>query len=247
VTATEKARATVAGASRYDCEIDMASQSTHARVVRFVGEGTRVLELGCATGYMSRVLGQRGCSVVAVEIDAEAAVHAAEHCERVIVGDIEELDLARELGDDRFDVVVAADFLEHLKDPLATLVAVRAFLKASGQVVASIPNVAHASVRLALLTGRFCYTERGLLDRTHLRFFTRDSTEQLLVDAGFAITVFKRQERSPEASEVSYDQEAVPAGVREALTNDPDASTYQFILVATPVVSATLETHGMWP
>src|SRR5438105_13748046 len=90
--------------SRYEAEIDLESDSTHARVVRLVGSGKRVLELGCATGYMSKVFHEHDCEVVAVEIDEEAAVRATEFCERVIVGDLDALDLAAELGDDSFDV-----------------------------------------------------------------------------------------------------------------------------------------------
>src|SRR2546429_8213358 len=102
---------------RYDFDIDMASRSTHARVVRMVGKGKRVLELGCATGYMSRVFRDRGCRVVAIELDANAAARASEFCDRVIVADIDRVNFAQELGDSLFDVVVAADVLEHLKNP----------------------------------------------------------------------------------------------------------------------------------
>jgi 2-polyprenyl-3-methyl-5-hydroxy-6-metoxy-1,4-benzoquinol methylase len=210
----------------------MSSQSTQARVIRLVGEGQRVLELGCATGYMSHVLRDRGCRVVAVEIDRRAAARAAEYCERVVVGDIERIDLARELEGETFDVVVAADVLEHLKDPLRTLRRVGSFLSESGRVVASLPNVAHGSVRLALLTGRFPYGEVGLLDRTHLRFFTRESVEALFGDAGFAITHLERQEAAIGQSEVPFDRDTVPDAVLESLASDPEALTYQFILVA---------------
>src|SRR3990172_4331800 len=95
----------------YDAEIDPDSDTTPGKVVRLVGTNKRVLELGCATGYMSRVLRDRGCQVVAVEMNPKMAERAAEFCERIIVGDIEQIDLARELGEDSFDVILAADFL----------------------------------------------------------------------------------------------------------------------------------------
>jgi 2-polyprenyl-3-methyl-5-hydroxy-6-metoxy-1,4-benzoquinol methylase len=232
--------AATAESCRYDCEIDVNSDSTHAKVVRLVGTDKRVLELGCATGYMSRVFRDRECQVVAVEIDPKAAERASAFCERVIVGDLDQIDLAQELGEDRFDVVVAADVLEHLKDPLSTLLTVKGYLRPDGYIVASIPNVAHGSVRLALLGGQFPYSELGLLDRTHLRFYTRETMEKLFEDAGFVITHFERQEQKIDASEVLYDKTAIPVSLLEALSQDPKALTYQFIVVVYPIPRATL-------
>jgi 2-polyprenyl-3-methyl-5-hydroxy-6-metoxy-1,4-benzoquinol methylase len=221
-------------AARYEREIDVDSDSTHARVVRLVGTDRRVLELGSAAGHMSRVLRERGCSVVGIEVDPEMAALAAPHCERVIVGDLDELDLEAELGDDHFDVIVAADVLEHLKDPLAVLRRMRGFLAPKGHFVISLPNVAHGSVRLALLEGRFAYQRAGLLDETHLRFFTRESIEDLLDQAELGIAELYRQELSIDASEVCFDSEAAPAEVRRALEQDPEALTYQFVIKAIP-------------
>ena len=227
------------GALRYDVDdIDIESDSTHARVVRLVGTGKRVLELGCATGYMSRVFRNRGCQVVAVEIDREAAAQAEASCERVIVGDLDQLELTRELSGERFDVAVAADVLEHLKDPLRTVRYVKQLLRPDGCFVASIPNFAHGSVRLALLEGRLPYGEVGLLDHTHLRFFTRVTMERLFEDAGYVLGHLERQQRPIEATEVPFDREAVPAGLMESLSRDPEALTYQFVVVAYPVPRA---------
>lgn len=218
---------------RYDFEeIDLESGSVHADVVKLVGEGRRVLELGPATGYMSRAFTDRGCSVVGIEFDAEMARRAKDHCERVIVGDLDDLDLDADLGEERFDAIVAADVLEHLKDPLAALVRLRRFLQPDGYFVISVPNVAHGSVRLALLSGHFDYREAGLLDSTHLRFFTRESFEQLLDEAELGLAELHRHELNLDASEVSFDPEAVPPALREELERDPDARTYQFVVKA---------------
>ena len=154
--------------------------STHSKIVSLVPPATRVLEFGCATGYMSEVLKNRlGCTVVGIEIDRDAAALAEQHTERVIVGDAEKIDYAAELAGEEFDVVLFADVLEHLKEPADVLRRVRPFVAENGVVVASIPNIAHASVRLALLGGEFRYREWGLLDDTHLRFFTRASIQDL--------------------------------------------------------------------
>ena len=97
------------------------------------------------------MLRDRGCAIVGIELEPGAAAAAAVHCERMVVGDLDALDLDAELGEDRFDVIVAADVLEHLKDPAGTLGRLRPFLAPGGYFVISLPNVAHADVRLALL------------------------------------------------------------------------------------------------
>lgn len=214
--------------------------STHSKVVSLVPPATRVLEFGCATGYMSKVLKDRlACTVVGVEIDPEAAALAEQHTERVIVGDAEKIDYAAELAGEEFDVVLFADVLEHLKQPADVLRRVRPFVAENGVVVASIPNIAHASVRLALLGGEFRYREWGLLDDTHLRFFTRASIQDLLEETGYVVTHWLRQRLDVGETEIQVPQ--VPEAVREWLASDPEATTYQFVLRALVSDSSTAQ------
>jgi SAM-dependent methyltransferase len=180
---------------------------------------------------MSEVLKNRlGCTVVGVEIDRDAAALAEQHTERVIVGDAEKIDYAAELAGEEFDVVLFADVLEHLKEPADVLRRVRPFVAENGVVVASIPNIAHASVRLALLGGEFRYREWGLLDDTHLRFFTRASIQDLFEETGYVVTHWLRQRLDLGETEITVPQ--VPEAVREWLASDPEATTYQFVLRA---------------
>ena len=203
----------VAGAVRYAAQVDLTSNTTQAKVGRLVGYDKRVLELGPSTGGGAAALRERGCQTVGIEVDPEAAALAEQSCERVIVGDIDGLDWDAALGDDRFDVVVAADVLEHLKEPGRALEAVHRFLKPDGYLVASLPNIAHFSVRLALLGGSFPYSEMGLLDRTHLRFYTRESMERLFEDAGFVIGYLERP--AGDLPPFSYDVEDVLFELRD--------------------------------
>lgn len=227
--------------SRYDFEgIDLDSDSVHADVVKLVDAGSRVLELGPATGYMTHAFTERGCTVVGIELDPDMAAKAEQFTERMIVGDIDGLDLAQELGEERFDAIVAADVLEHLRDPLKALVELKKFLKPDGSFVISFPNVAHGSVRLSLLSGRFDYQDIGLLDSTHLRFFTRESFEELLDEAELGLAVLHRHELNLDASEVPFDIDTVPPEVRERLESDPDARTYQYVVKAKPMSEAGL-------
>src|SRR5690349_15900348 len=121
-----------AGAIRYKVDIDVNSDTAQAMVVRLTGRNRRVLELGCGPGHMSRILKDRGCKVTAIELDPIAAELASAYCEKVIVADLEQIDLAQELGGDRFDVVIASDVLEHLKDPVSVLRSVTNYVRPNG-------------------------------------------------------------------------------------------------------------------
>src|SRR4051812_48641214 len=151
-----------------------------------VPAGVRVLDVGCATGYIAAPLAARGCEVTGFERHPPSAAVAAAHCATVVVGDIESNE-DRARIDSSFDVVLLGDVLEHLVDPWETLGFVRTILSPSGVAITSIPNVAAWPIRLALLRGSFDYAEVGLMDRTHLRWFTRASAHELARAAGFAI------------------------------------------------------------
>ncbi|MGB3683217.1 MAG: class I SAM-dependent methyltransferase, partial [Rubrobacteraceae bacterium] len=220
---------------KYKTEVDLKnSNSSQSLIVQLTGPGKRVLDVGTATGYVAKALVKRGCEVTGVEINPEAAEQAEEHCKRVIVGDIESMDLAAELGDETFDVIVFGDLLEHLKEPLQTLERFKSFLNSEGYVISSIPNIAHGSVRLALLQGEFRYRTLGLLDDTHLRFFTLDSVKQLFADAGFLIDVLERTRLGIFATEIEVDRDTVPEETLDRIRKDPEALTYQFVLTAYP-------------
>lgn len=224
--------------SKYETTIDLSNRNnSHALIMEFVGSGKRVLDVGTATGYVAQALVQQGCAVTGIELDPEAAKKAEEHCERVIVGDVEGLDLRKELGEETFDVILFGDVLEHLRNPLQVLSKVRPFLSSEGYVVASIPNIAHGSVRLALLQGEFRYRPLGLLDDTHLRFFTRENIEEMFAEAGYVIAGMERTRQDIFHTEVKVDRERVTQEMLETIRKDPEAETYQFVFAGYPVES----------
>jgi SAM-dependent methyltransferase len=226
-------------ALRYHIEVDLSQENTsHAQLIRLTGRNKQVLEVGPATGYVTKVLQQRGCRVWCIENDAEAAKAAAEFCERMIVANVETVDFKSTFPDERFDVVTFGDVLEHLVDPMGVLMRVKDVLKPGGYVVASVPNIAHASIRLSLLKGQFQYTEMGLLDRTHLRFFTRESLADLFHGAGYEVRAWRRILTDAFATELELQEEDYPPYLREAARADPEAQTYQFVVSAYPARSA---------
>lgn len=151
-----------------------------------------VLEIGCAGGRFGAAFLARhpGAVYVGVELSAPVAAEAARRLPTVLVGDIEEEATVKAAAaaapPGGYAVLVLGDVLEHLRDPWRTLASLRGLLRPDGLCAACIPNVAHWSVALALLQGRWNYEESGLLDRTHLRFFTLESIAGLFKKAGFA-------------------------------------------------------------
>jgi len=128
----------------YDLTIDPeAENNTHAFVLDMIGYSKRVLEVGCATGYLTKVLTQRGCTVTGIEIDAGAAEKASRWADKVITGNAEDLGIWAGIDDEAYDVITFGDVLEHLYDPLTVLRTARRKLKPTGFVVTSLPNIAH--------------------------------------------------------------------------------------------------------
>jgi 2-polyprenyl-3-methyl-5-hydroxy-6-metoxy-1,4-benzoquinol methylase len=155
----------------------------------FVPAGARrILDIGCGEGsFAARLREERGAQVWGVELDPAAAAAAAARLDRVLTGDITAL--ARDLPDGGFDCIVMNDLLEHLLAPGDLLVTLRAKLAPGGCVVASIPNVrSFANLWNLVVHGEWRYTDEGILDRTHLRFFTRASMGRLFAESGYRLT-----------------------------------------------------------
>jgi O-antigen biosynthesis protein len=149
------------------------------------GRSLKILEAGCSSGYFGGALVAHGHDVWGVEPYEEAAKKASEVLNRVYIGFIE--DFFRNNQEEQFDVIVFGDVLEHLTDPIGVLRQSKNFLIDGGIVVASIPNIAHFSIRAMMLEGRWEYSDLGILDRTHLKFFTRDSLIDLFSESGYKV------------------------------------------------------------
>ena len=220
-----------------DVDVDLSHKnSSQTQIVLLSGRSKRVLDVGAATGNVARALGERGCRVTGLEVDPQAAEVAARFCDRMIVGDVEELDLDEAFGTERFDVVVFGDVLEHLRDPEAVLERSARILAPGGYVVASIPNVAHGSVRLSLMAGRFRYTDTGLIDRTTLHFFDRQGVEELFERTGYAVREWRRVQMDIfQPDEVELLEDDFPPDLIERIRKAPEAFTYQYVVRAEPV------------
>ena len=226
----------------YTYTTSLDSTNTAAKILRLVGERKRVLELGCSVGTQSRVLSQElGCEVTGVELNPVAAEKARKYCKAVLVGNLDQLNIAETMPGAKFDVVLCADVLEHLIDPLKLLRSLKPLLPNNGSLVVSIPNIAHSGLIFELANGSFEYRERGLLDDTHIRFFTRQSLIAMLSDAGYVIKHLERALAWPTDTEFNV-QTAKPEDrvfIDYINVHNPEAFTYQFLVQATASDSDT--------
>jgi 2-polyprenyl-3-methyl-5-hydroxy-6-metoxy-1,4-benzoquinol methylase len=195
----------------------------------------KILDVGTASGYLGKILEARGHSVSGIEVDKAIAETAKSHYASFQVADLEtyEFPYRRE-----FDYILFADVLEHLRDPVAVLRKCLPALKESGKIIVSVPNVANLVVRLSLLFGRFDYMDRGILDRTHLRFFTRRSLDRMLSQASYRVL---RVIATPLPSQIvfPFTDKKLFAPLHEALytlTRCWKAGlAYQFVIAAAPL------------
>jgi len=221
--------------SIYESKVDpLRPNDAHGISLQLVGQGKTVLELGAASGHVTKALKALNNTVTAVERDARFSKNLSEIADDVIITDLDWLDLRERLSGKKFEVVLAGDVLEHCSKPELVLLQIHDLLTPDGYVVISLPNIAHGDVRLSLLTGTFDYSDTGLLDRTHLRFFTRSSIHTFLSQSHFQVDAIFGSTASIGTTEFGPPKAGVPAEAIEFVQKDPDALVYQFIVKALP-------------
>lgn len=171
-----------------------AHQHHNPDLLEILPSVARVVEVGCSSGALAKAYKLRNpaCEYIGVEIDADYASVASETCDKVLIGDIQALlqDSSHE-EDLRGDCWIFGDTLEHTQDPWQILRLIRTRMPKRGHLCACIPNMQHWSIQLRLNQGLIHYEESGLLDRTHLRWFSRITILQLLQSTGFQINTLK--------------------------------------------------------
>jgi 2-polyprenyl-3-methyl-5-hydroxy-6-metoxy-1,4-benzoquinol methylase len=207
----------------------------------YIHEGDRVLDFGSSTGYFGKLLiDTKNCVVDGIEIDPSDYKAAAKVLNLMYSFDLDSGKWPPQLYKNKYDVLFFGDILEHLKYPERTLKNAKPLLKKGGRVLISTPNVAHLSTRLELLAGEFNYEETGLLDSTHLKYFTLRSLQKMAADSGYKIT-------NVDYSLVDFDPTVVkrllnklglkPADDFWKLVNSPEARAYQYKLVLEPLAA----------
>jgi 2-polyprenyl-3-methyl-5-hydroxy-6-metoxy-1,4-benzoquinol methylase len=205
-------------------------------VLRLIGEKETVLDIGCSSGnFGAELIKRKQCTVDGIDIDAKDVALAAKKLRKALVLNIER-DPFGPLGS-KYDTVLMMDVIEHLADPAAALRKITGLLKPGGKLVFSVPNMAHVSVRLDLLLGDLDYRDVGLLDDTHLHFYSEKTLLRVLREAGYAVDDWQ-------SVTVTYPRQLLDLKLKEAgLTASPKfqkmiadtrGNVYQFVGLARP-------------
>ena len=166
---------------KYEMDINLEFENTMTLMINEIDKGSVVLEFGPASGRLTRYLKEKcDCKMYIVELDEEAGRIAAQYAEDAVIGDIEKYEWLERFAGIRFDYILFADVLEHLYNPEKVLESVKNILKPNGYVIMSLPNIAHNSVIIDLLDNKFEYRPTGLLDNTHIKFWTYSNIENML-------------------------------------------------------------------
>lgn len=221
--------------NKYDFGYELIPDTTIAWAYKKITEHSVVLELGPANGNLVKHLSmEKQCLVDIIEIDEEAGKQAQKFARKGCIGEEEgNLDNFRwfhKLKTEKYDYIVILDVLEHLRNPEKVLKKLRELLKDHGEILLSVPNVAHNSVILELLQNRFRYTDVGLLDSTHLKFFTYTSFKDMAHAAGFIVAEEEIRYSQVGTNEIETFYEDVPRDVQAFLKTRQMGEAYQFLL-----------------
>lgn len=220
----------------YEGRIDLGNQNnSHTIAFRFIherlGEGHgRILEVGCNTGYFGEALIKAGHHVTGVELSPSAGLEAYNRLSAVFIGSVEDFLSSEEFKDERYDCITFGDVLEHIYDPVAVLAAAGTRLRDEGIVVISVPNITHIAIRTMVLGGRWVYSDRGIMDRTHVRFFDKQGTIGLLEDAGLNVEAIASVRVPASETGVQFSQTVFDCLSQQ--TADAAAEVFQYISVA---------------
>lgn len=168
---------------KYDFDLELVNSNSLLLILEQITKGSTVLEFGPANGRMTKYLKEKlGCDVYLAEIDEEAGKQALKYGKDLVVGDIENFEWFERYQDIKFDYIIYADVLEHLRDPEQVVAKSKILLKNDGSILLSVPNFAHNAILINLVNNDFQYRNIGLLDDTHIHMFTKNSLENMLHD-----------------------------------------------------------------
>ncbi len=214
----------------YFREINLDANDSLATIARSVAAQTTVLDVGTGSGALGRYLKTRNCVVDGITYSEEEAREAVSGYDRLEIVDLEVSLPSAVFSEARYDVVVCADILEHLRNATDVLVDLRRLLAPEGRILLSIPNATYMGVLFGLLSSRFVRTQEGVLDITHVNFFDRLGLEQFVERAGFRISRILDVRKGLLDSEFAdLDTLALPSYIRQYVASLPDTDVYQFV------------------
>ncbi len=205
-------------------------KSTIGLILNDIKPKSVVLEIGTASGYMTQYLKEDlNCNVYGVEIDKECGKLASSHTNQMIITDVEKIEWIKKLKCNKFDYIIFADVLEHLKEPQLVLKAIENLLKPSGKIIFSIPNICHNSVLIDLWNNKFKYRKLGLMDNTHIRFWGLKNINDLYKNTNLSMTESKGYYQRPNKTSIKNSYWQLPFLVGIFLRFRPYGNLYQII------------------
>lgn len=220
--------------SKYNFKLDLDSNNSLKLIIDMIKPNTRILEFGCAHGRLTRYLNEKkNCNVDIVEIDMESGSEAAKYSNRSLIGeelgDIEKYNWLDKLKDEKYDYIIFADVLEHLHFPDKVLTSCNRLLKSDGSIVMSIPNIAHNSILINLVNDEFNYTQVGLLDNTHIHFFSYKSLIRMIYECGYQTFKEEASYCKVGENEISNDYNSISKQLAKELRKREMGNIYQFV------------------
>jgi O-antigen biosynthesis protein len=217
----------------YDFTLDMSTKNSNSVIINNIAPNSKVLEFGCAHGRMTKYLAEKlNCKVTIVEIDP-CGFDAEPYCVHSLIGeefgDIDGDLWYNTLRAERYDYIIFADVLEHLKHPKQVLRKSADLLEKDGTIWVSIPNIGHNAVLIDLLNGKFIYRDVGLLDRTHITFFTKKSLEDMVRKCKLKVVQQENLLNVVDNTEFGNSYHDVPFEVADFLQRRENGEVYQFV------------------
>lgn len=215
--------------NKYDAALNLAERNNLTVIIQMIKPESRVLEFGPATGRLTRYLKEElNCKVYIVELDDEAFNKALSFSEKGVLGDIESYTWAKEFEGLEFDYIIFSDVLEHLKNPEKALSVSKTYLNDQGRLLISIPNISHNAVISDLIFDKCNYQDIGILDNTHLKYFTYDSASKILEKCGYSI---EKDDCIRVARPIEFDNsiDLLPEDVANYLYNRLNGNVYQIL------------------
>lgn len=216
--------------SKYDVELDMKSENSASIILNMIQPGSTVVEFGCAEGRMTKYMKEiLDCQVYIIEFDEEAFEKAMNYAVDGFRCDIEAFEWVEMFNSVPVDYVIFADVLEHLCNPEQVVERIYSMLPEQGQLLLSVPNLAHSAVILGLMKDRFTYRHEGLLDNTHIHFFTYYSLEEMLANSNFIPVDRSATYILPWNTELRDDLRGISLSVQNELAGKDYGVCYQFV------------------
>lgn len=217
----------------YTREVVANEEEALSKIAIKVPQGSLVLDVGCGSGMLGRFLSEHNeCIVDGVDIDPEAIDLARPKYRNVFIANLEIDNLTKLFKHATYDCIVIADVAEHLVHPEQLFEDVKKLLKPNGKLLFSIPNISHISAGLELTLGRFSYQRKGLLDSTHVRFYSRQGFVEKLADCGIYVEEIDTVNRDFDDTEFDAYKHFPQHWIHDIINTREDALTYQWIMTA---------------